>query len=111
MAAAAVWQRQQMCGVGSPVASAWQYQHGSVIAVAGQRKCGIVSVQAAEAGTPHLRYGAAGSGGGDRRPTRRAAPTPRTPRAAPVPPLATLRYGAARAAGGLPEGPPLLSKT
>ena len=33
---------------------------------------------------------------------------PRTPRAAPVPPLATLRYGAARAAGGLPEGPPLL---
>ena len=53
-----------MCGVGSPVASAWQYQHGSVIAVAGQRKCGIVSVQAAEAGTPHLRYGAAGETGG-----------------------------------------------
>ena len=64
MAAAAVWQRQQMCGVGCPVASAWQYQHGSVIAVAGQRKCGIVSVQAAEAGTPHLRYGAAGETGG-----------------------------------------------
>jgi hypothetical protein len=30
----------------------------------------------------------------------------RTPKAAPVLPLATLRYGAARAAGGLPEGPP-----
>ena len=28
----------------------------------------------------------------------------RTPRAAPVPPLATLRHGAARAAGGLPKG-------
>ena len=46
-----------------------------------------------------------GGAGGDRRPTRRAAPTPktptpRTPRAAPVPPLATLRYGAAREAGG-----------
>ena len=27
-------------------------------------------------------------------------------RAVPVPPLATLRYGAARAAGGLPKGPP-----
>ena len=49
MAAAAVWQRQQ-CGVGSPGASAWQYQHDGVIAVAGQQKCGIVSVQAAEAG-------------------------------------------------------------
>ena len=49
VAAAAVWQRQQ-CGVGSPVASAWQYQRGGVIAVAGQQKCGIVSVQAAEAG-------------------------------------------------------------
>ena len=48
--AAAVWQRQQR-GVGSPVASAWQYQHDGVIAVAGQQiKCGIVSVQAAEAG-------------------------------------------------------------
>ena len=45
-------------------------------------------------------------GGGGRRPTRRAAPTPRTPKAAPAPPLATLRYGAARTAGGLPEGPP-----
>ena len=34
-------------------------------------------------------------------------PNPRrTPKAAPAPPLATLRYGAARAAGGLPEGPP-----
>ena len=32
--------------------------------------------------------------------------TPRTPRAAPVPPPATLRYGAAGEAGGLPEGPP-----
>ena len=66
----------------------------------------------------HLRYGAAGEagglpegppnpqgpkggtgatprhtalrrGGGGRRPTRRAAPTPRTPRAAPAPPLVT----------------------
>ena len=46
-AAAAVWQRQQ-CGVGSPVASAWQYQHDGVIAVAVQQKCGIVSVQAAK---------------------------------------------------------------
>ena len=35
VAAAAVWQRQQ-CGVGSPVASAWQYQHDGVIAVAVQ---------------------------------------------------------------------------
>ena len=49
-------------------------------------------------------------GEGGRWPTRRAAPTPRTPRAAPGPPLATLRYGAARAPGGLPDGPPLLSK-
>jgi hypothetical protein len=30
----------------------------------------------------------------------------RTPRAAPAPPLAILRHGAARAAGGLPERPP-----
>ena len=45
--AAAVWQRQQR-GVGSPVASAWQYQHDGVIAVAVQQKCGIVSVQAAK---------------------------------------------------------------
>ena len=29
-----------------------------------------------------------------------------TSNAAPVPPLSTLRYGAGRAAGGLPEGPP-----
>ena len=36
VAAAAVWHRQQ-CGVGSPVASAWQYQRGGVIAVAGQQ--------------------------------------------------------------------------
>ena len=31
---------------------------------------------------------------------------PKAPRAALVPPLATLRYGAAGEAGGLPEGPP-----
>ena len=31
---------------------------------------------------------------------------PWTPWAAPAPPLATLRYGAAREAGGPPEGPP-----
>ena len=57
------------------------------------------------------RHTALRRGGGGRRPTRRAAPTPRTPRAAPVPPLATLRYGAARAAGGLPEGPPQPRRT
>ena len=34
----------------------------------------------------------------------------RTPRAAPAPPLVTLRHGATRAPGGLPEGPPLPSK-
>ena len=49
VAAAAVWQRQQ-CGVGSPVASAWQYPHDGVIAVARQPECDIISVQAAEAG-------------------------------------------------------------
>ena len=37
----------------------------------------------------------------DTKPTARP---PQDPRAALVPPLATLRYGAARAAGGLPEG-------
>ena len=52
------------------------------------------------------RHTAPRRGGGGRRPTRRATPTPRTPRAAPVPPLVTLRYGAAGATGGLPEGPP-----
>ena len=57
------------------------------------------------------RHTALRRGGEDRRPTRRAAPTPRTPRAAPVPPLATLRYGAAGAAGGLPEGPPQPRRT
>ena len=55
--------------------------------------------------TPRLTAPRRGGAGGDRRPTRRAAPTPktptpRTPRAAPVPPLATLRYGAARREGG-----------
>ena len=40
--AADVWRRQP------GIAPAWQYQYGSVIAVAGQRKCGIVSVQAAD---------------------------------------------------------------
>ena len=34
----------------------------------------------------------------------------RIPKAAPVLPLAILRHGAAKAPGGLPEGPPLLSK-
>ena len=66
--------------------------------------------------TPRRTAPRRGGAGGDRRPTRRAAPTPktptpRTPRAAPVPPLATLRYGAARATGGLPEGPPQPRKT
>ena len=37
---------------------------------------------------------------------RKTKSTPWTPRAAPVPPPATLRYGAAGEAGGLPEGPP-----
>ena len=45
-------------------------------------------------------------GQGGRRPTRRADPSPRTPRAAPAPPLATLRYSAARATGGQPKRPP-----
>ena len=49
MAAAAVWQRQQ-CGVGGPVASAWQYQYGGEIAMVRQQECDIVSVGAAEAG-------------------------------------------------------------
>ena len=49
VAAAAVWQRQQ-CGIGGPVASAWQYQYGGGIAVARQQECDIISVQAAEAG-------------------------------------------------------------
>ena len=57
------------------------------------------------------RHTALRRGGGARRPTRRAAPTPKTPRAAPAPPLATLRHGAARAAGGLPEGPPQPRRT
>ena len=82
-----------MCGVGCPVASAWQYQHGSVIAVAGQRKCGIVSVQAAEAGTPHLRYGAAGETGG----LPEGPPPPPGPqgrrRCHPSPHCATARLG------------------
>ena len=59
------------------------------------------------------RHTALRRGEGGRRPTQRAATTPQDPRkAAPAPPLATLRYmyGAARAAGGLPEGPPLPSK-
>ena len=66
--------------------------------------------------TPRLTAPRRGGAGGDRRPTRRAAPTPKTPtprtsRAAPVPPLATLRYGAAREAGGLPKGPPQPRRT
>ena len=43
-----------------------------------------------------------------KKPIQNPQPAPQDPRAALVPPLATLRYGAARAAGGLPEGPPLL---
>ena len=43
VAAVAVWQRQQ-CGVGGPVASAWQYQYGGEIAMARQQECDIVSV-------------------------------------------------------------------
>ena len=39
-----------------------------------------------------------------KKPIQNPQPAPQDPRAALVPPLATLRYGAARAAGGLPEG-------
>ena len=42
------------------------------------------------------RHTALRRGEGGRRPTQRATPTPRTPRASPAPPLATLRHGAAR---------------
>ena len=66
VAAAAVLQRQR-CGVGSPVASAWQCQHGGVVAVAvaawhrqrgsgrggpmWQKRCGSSGVAAAAGGS------------------------------------------------------------
>ena len=61
VAAAAVWQRQQ-CGIGGPVASAWQYQYGGGIAVARQQECDIVSVGRSSRGGPmwRERFGSSG---------------------------------------------------
>ena len=76
-----------------------------------QQSCGRSSIACTKT-PPVCRYAAApaaaptGYRPGYALRDRKTKSPPLTPRAAPVPPPATLRYGAAGEAGGLPEGPP-----